>query len=184
MMRRMRLRVGLAVAIILASCATQAPAAPVPPASAYEGASTSGGLDREALEDEVLDPASLGAALDDAGFGSGAYRRWALARTAGVRELEARALRFGSDDGARTYLAWLRAHPAEVVGSGSVEEQGDHLVFAHEPDGCCPGKDTSRVVVAWAAGDLVWWVHAAGPQADLSAAMSVVNAIEGGTDGS
>ncbi len=182
MMRRMRRLLWLFTSCALVAC-TQTRSPPTPPASAYEGPSSTEAIGRATLEDEVLDTAILEAVLDDAGFVGGVSRLWSPPHEAAVREVEIRALRFSSPDGAASYLEWIRGHPQDMVGGGTVTMTGDRVILAHEPGGCCPGKDTSQVVAAWADRDVVWVVRLGGPQADIRAVQDVADAIGRGIDG-
>ena len=183
MMRRMRRLAWLLSASLAVACAQDPAPAPTPPAGAYEGGSRAGAIDRTSLEEEVTDAGILNQVLDEAGFAGGTFRRWSLTHAAGIRQVEVRALRFSSAQGAATYLGWVSEHPEDLVGGGTAATVSDRVVLSHEPGGCCPGKDTSLVVAAWTDGDVVWMVRLGGPEADAAAAHEVADAIEGGTDG-
>ncbi len=176
-MGRMR-NLALVAALLLAGCGPDPPPAPTAPASAFDGPTSAEVLDETTLADEVLDGEVLLGLLDDTGFAGGTVRTWEGSRETGIRGVEARALRFDSVDAAETYLAWVEGHPEDLIGSADPVRVGGGVAFVHEPAGCCPNKDTTRVLAAWTAGGVAWTVVVSGPATTVADATAVMDAIE------
>lgn len=157
-------------AIVLAACSTASPLPSLPADMAPEGA-RSRPIDGSILVEEASD-SGLATVLDDAGFEAG--REWSWTdRQGDVWRTVVRVLRFGSPDGAATYLNWIDGNvgaligPAEAVASPSI-------AYEHHPSDCCPNKDGPQALAATADGDLVWTVTLAGPAADASRAIGTL----------
>ena len=137
---------------------------------------------RQDLLDEAVDPDSVAAALDAAGFLTGA-ERIARDRAARVRETSVRVLRFASDGGARAWVDYVRADPVDVLGAVSAAgTSGDAAIYRHLPDGCCPGKDLPSWTALAVSGAAVTIVTVRGPdvtQDDLAVAMAAAGLTSG-----
>jgi hypothetical protein len=53
----------------------------------------------------------------------------------------------------------------------------DAQVHHHEPDDCCPNKDTTWLLSAWREGDVVWTVQIGGPGANRAALAEIVEEV-------
>lgn len=169
--------------VLLASCAS-GPAAsgsspPTIPALDLGGDGTTRMLGAGALAEQAPEPAALQALLRDAGLEVAAERTWAD-RTAEIRIVTVRAVRFESADGARRFADWLGVHGAELIGGGTAADPlgpMDAQVHQHEPDACCPNKDTTWLLSAWQDGDVVWTVQIGGPGADRAALSDILEEV-------
>lgn len=171
------------VALVLASCASSPTAAgsppPTIPALDLSGAGTARTLGAVAIAEQARQPAALQALLRDAGMDVAAERTWAD-RTAEVRIVTVRAVRFASPDGARRFAEWLGVHGAELIGGGVADDPlgpMDAQVHHHEPDACCPNKDTTWFLSAWQEGSVVWTVQIGGPGADRAALSDILEEV-------
>ena len=137
-------------------------------------------VDASTLTADALDPASLDVVLADAGFETGVERRF-TARWKPITEVVARALRFGSADGATAYLAWLGAHGADVLGSqtqvSSPPSLADAIAFAHAPCTSCT-KDTLQYFAAWTHGRYALTLLVGGPRAGRSTAAPLAEELD------
>jgi hypothetical protein len=175
--------IAVAAVLLFSTACGDAEPPPVPPARAFDAGSTTTVLRAADLAQEARDPDELADLLAGAGFAGASVRTWTTTATAGIRRVEARALRFADEDGAAAYVAWVRANPADLVGGATEVADSPYLVFAHEPGGCCPNKDVTQVLAAWATGDVAWTVTVLGPEATPGTATTIARAIEGGGDG-
>lgn len=158
----------LAACMLLAACGgpTTAPAPEPPlPAHSLPGHPTAARpITADTLASEALDTGAALAVLDDTGFLAGSARSFA-APAQGVRTVQARILRFSSEDGATRYVRWLQMHVTAIIGDGRVAESArlpsPGFVFVHEPGGCCP-KEQPVALGVWRRGSTVLWVEAIG----------------------
>jgi hypothetical protein len=127
-----------------------------------EGAGPIRTLGVGAIAEMAQRPASLQALLLEAGVDAAAERTWAD-RTSAVQIVTVRAVRFDDAEGARRYTDWLGVHGAEV--------------YHHEPDACCPNKDTTWLLSTWQEGDVVWTVQIGGPGADRAALSDILEEV-------
>jgi hypothetical protein len=144
-----------------------------------EGAGPIRTLGVGAIAEMAQRPASLQALLLEAGVDAAAERTWAD-RTSAVQIVTVRAVRFETVDGARRYTDWLGVHGAEVIGGGiAADTLGpmDAEVYHHEPDACCPNKDTTWLLSTWQEGDVVWTVQIGGPGADRAALSDILEEV-------
>ncbi|MDP9302562.1 MAG: hypothetical protein M3P43_16965 [Actinomycetota bacterium] len=195
----MRRRHGWAVVALalVASCASGGgnPSGTVPPASGGSAASDLpilpadalpgyvvhvADLDAATLSADALDPSSLDVVLAGAGFETGIERRF-TARWKPVTEVVVRALRFASPDGASTYLAWLRTHAADVLGSQTQVSDppsfADAIAFTHAPCTSCT-KDTFQYFAAWTHGQYALTLLVGGPRAGRSTATPLAEELD------
>jgi hypothetical protein len=137
-------------------------------------------LDAATLSADALDPASLDVVLAGAGFETGIERRF-TARWKPVTEVVARALRFASADGASAYLAWLRTHGADVLGSQAQVSDppslADAIAFTHAPCTSCT-KDTGQYFAAWTHGRYALTLMIGGPRAGRSTATPLAEELD------
>lgn len=167
-------RVRLLVFVVaISACARDA--VPVPaglPADALPGMESEVAvLGAGALARDALDPAALEDLLGDVGYVSGRQRtfsgpgeRFSLAIT--------RVLVFESIAGAGRYVAWLRAHPEDLLGGAQtldpLDLPGSPFLMIHLPGGCCP-KAVPIYLSAWQRGPTVLFLKASGRKADVPA---------------
>lgn len=173
-------RVGWLV-LALAACGRDAPLPPVLPADALPGMESEvSTVSADALARDALDPPALADLLDDAGYLSGRERTYAgsgkefsLATT--------RVLVFDAPDGAAAYLAWLRDHPSDLLGTveplDPLDLPGSPFLMVHLPGGCCP-KAVPIYLSAWRRGSTVLFVRASGRQADASSVEELATALD------
>jgi hypothetical protein len=112
-----------------------------------EGAGPIRTLGVGAIAEMAQRPASLQALLLEAGVDAAAERTWAD-RTSAVQIVTVRAVRFD-----------------------------DAEVYHHEPDACCPNKDTTWLLSTWQEGDVVWTVQIGGPGADRAALSDILEEV-------
>jgi len=158
---------------VLSSGGSAVPDLPILPADALPGYVVHvSALDVSTLSADALDPASFDLVLTGAGFETGIERRF-TARWKPVTEVVARALRFGSAEGAGAYLAWLRTHGADVLGSQTQASDppslADAIAFTHAPCTSCT-KDTVQYFAAWTHGVYALTLLVGGPRAGPSTA--------------
>jgi hypothetical protein len=136
-------------------------------------------LDAASLSTDALDPASLSTVLAAAGFELGIERRF-TARGKSLTEVVSRVLRFGSSEGARSYVAWIRGHGADLLGSRTKAADGPGIsgavAFFHGVSGCCT-KDTFQYFAAWSRGPFVATLRVGGPHAGVRAATPLARAL-------
>jgi hypothetical protein len=137
-------------------------------------------LDAATLSTDALDPASLSAVLSDAGFDLGIERRF-TARGKALTEVVARVLHFRSPRGARSYLAWIRGHGDDLLGSRTKSADGPGVpgavAFFHGVSGCCT-KDTFQYFAAWSRGTYALTLRIGGPHAGVRSAIPLARALE------
>jgi hypothetical protein len=137
-------------------------------------------LDAAALSTDALDPASLSAVLSEAGFDLGIERRF-TARGKALTEVVTRVLHFRSPRGARSYLAWIRGHGDDLLGSRTKSAQGPGVpgavAFFHGVSGCCT-KDTFQYLAAWSRGTYVDTLRIGGPHAGVRSAAPLAQALD------
>ena len=137
-------------------------------------------LDTSTISVDALDPSALAAVLTGAGFEAGAERRFTT-RGKGVTEVVTRVLLFASADGPVAYLAWLKTHAPDVLGSQT--ELADPpgvtgaIAFTHAPCGSC-AKDTFQYFAAWAHGSYALTITVGGPEAGLKTAAPIARALD------
>jgi hypothetical protein len=187
--------VALALAVSGASMGCSSTGAAVPPASGGSAGSDlptlpldalpgyvvhASPVDEATLAADALDPGSLDAVLTAAGFETGIERRF-TARWKPVTEVVARALRFASADGAIAYLAWLRTHAADVLGSqtqiSDPPSLADAIAFTHAPCTSCT-KDTAQYFAAWTHGRYALTLQVGGPRAGRSTATPLAEELD------
>jgi hypothetical protein len=137
-------------------------------------------LDPATLSTDALDPSSLEAVLTGAGFEAGIEKRF-TARGKRITEVVARVVRFRSAEGARTYLAWLETHGADLLGSRmratDPPDLPSAIAFSHGLSGCCT-KDTFQYFAAWARGPYVLTLRVGGPGAGLRSAAPLAETLD------
>ncbi len=137
-------------------------------------------LDTATLSTDALDPASLESLLTGAGFETGTERRF-TARDKRLTEVVARVLLFRSADGAVAYLAWLRTHGADLLGSHTREADPPSfpgaIAFSHGPSGCCT-KDTFQYFAAWTRGPYALTLRVGGPDAGRRSAVPLAEELD------
>ena len=158
-----------AIALVVVGC--NRPASPLPtlPADALPGmTSETTSLSIDSLAADALDRDALRSLLDDAGYLGGRERTYAgpgrsfsLAVT--------RVLVFEDADGAAAYVAWVREHPSDLLGTAEtlppLDLPGAPFLLEHIPGGCCP-KAVPIYLSAWRRGSTVLFVRASGRRAD------------------
>lgn len=137
-------------------------------------------LDAATLSTDALDPPPLEALLSEAGFETGTERRF-TARDKRLTEVVTRVLLFRSADGARTYMAWLRAHGADLLGSRARTADPPYfpgaIAYSHGPNGCCT-KDTFQYFAAWTRGPYSLTLRVGGPGADRRSAVPLAEELD------
>jgi hypothetical protein len=155
--------------LVLAGCGsekqkTAGPLKTLPADALPELQSRSRTLDIEALAADALEPAELADLLADAGFDTGREREFS-GRTKTFDHVVARTLRFESEDGAETYLGWLREHGDDVLGRAApakVVPPGESgVAYTLVPCGTCK-KELPTFLAGWRRGDVVLSLLAAG----------------------
>jgi hypothetical protein len=106
-----------AIVLTLAGCAGSSLTPPAEPPSNVGGLTptTTTVITAEDVAAEAVDSEALSGILDVAGFQAGVRRAYAGNGRA-IRRVEVGILSFESNDGASTYLAWLRANVADLIG--------------------------------------------------------------------
>jgi len=171
------------VAPHVASPAAPATSIPALPADALDAPSTpvvalsAGDLANEAPATGAVGAADVASILRETGFVGGASRSFAVPGLR-VRTVLARVLRFGSETGARRYLAWVRENVSALDGDGRFAPTAGlparAIVFLHEPGGCC-AKEQATATAVWSRGALVLSVEAIG-------AVHAADAVRFGTE--
>lgn len=177
--RRARLLHG-AIVLTLAGCAGSSPIPRGVPPSEVGGlaAATTTPVTAEDISREAVDAEAVSDILVVAGFQAGVRRSYAGNGRA-IRRVEVGVLNFESNDGASTYLAWLRANVADVIGEvqGAGKTIFGHVrLFVHLPDGCCP-REPAVALAAWSHGPQVVRVLVAGAAADGLKAVRLVREV-------
>lgn len=120
-------------------------------------------MDVETVAADAPDPAELMTVLEGAGFAAGRQRTWTDPERA--RRAVVRVLGFGTPEGAASYLAWLRGHADDVIGTSrettALELPSPSFLAVHEPSGCCP-KETRTYLAAWREGTRVISIQVGG----------------------
>jgi hypothetical protein len=137
-------------------------------------------LDAATLSTDALDPAALLAVLTHAGFRTGLERRF-TARGKPLTEVSSRVLRFGSAEGARSYVDWIRSHGTDLLGARTVAASppaiAGSIAFSHGVSGCCT-KDTFQYFAAWTRGAYAITLRVGGPHAGLRTATPLARALD------
>jgi hypothetical protein len=134
------------------------------PASALPGLqSRSRALTVVALAAETIDHAGLRRVLEDGAYRAGSEREF-FGRSTSFDHVTARVLRFDRAAGASRYLAWVRGHAAELLGSPrAVTALGiGRGGFLFRPHGCGCHADRPTYLAAWRRGSLVATLQASG----------------------
>jgi len=167
-----------ALTLVVASCGASASGlAPVPPDALPGDPGDVVELDATLVARDAIDPASLEALLEDAGFEGGTQR--VFSQTEGTRPQRslARILTFGDAAGARAYVAWLEDHLDEVIGSAELLEPPDvpgaAFLALSEPECLCP-KATDVYLAAWAKGSTVLTLEVGGKGVEPAAVEELV----------
>lgn len=180
-----RMRWSCVVVLLLAACGHASGAQPVPPpalpADSIPGSEThTWTLDAERATAETLDPDSLSALLDRAGYVTGTERTF-WSRGDPLDRVATRVLEFGSEEGAGAHLGWLGSHSADPIGDSEgtapLDAPGSPQVFMHTPSGCCP-KDTTKYLAAWRHERYVLIVIASGGMADRETLLDLVSRLD------
>ena len=181
--RRARLAHG-AIALIVTGCAGSSLTPPSEPPSNVGGLTptTTTLLTAEDVATEAVDAEALSGILDVAGFQGGVRRSYAGNGRA-IRRVEVGVLTFESNEGASTYLAWLRANVADLIGEVRSPDKtlfDDVALIVHLPDGCCP-REPAVAFAAWSRGPQVVRVLVAGAAADGRKAVRLVREVHSST---
>ncbi len=186
----------LVTALVTAACGSSVPAPPSPipssaparvlepiPATALPGAPADPvDLDAAAIAVDAVDVAGLRSLLDRAGFVGGTQRQFSRVRN-GRRRILVRVLAFEDQDGAATYLSWLREHAEEVIGDASpsadLRAPSRGVVFVHEPNPCCH-NETRLFLAMWKEGPSVVTIEIAGEGARESDVPELLSQVRGG----
>jgi hypothetical protein len=125
-------------------------------------------LDLLTLAQDAVEPMTLRALLDRAGFAAATERTFVGGE--GIRSVTARIVVFSSEVGAREYLQWLDIHPGDILGAAehgptiALSDGGSAFSYTASPGGCC-AKATTTSLAAWQRGRRVLTVLAAGADA-------------------
>lgn len=173
-----------AIVLTLAGCAGSSLTPPIEPPSEVGGLTptTTTVVTAEDVASEAVDAEALSGILDVAGFQAGVRRAYAGNGRA-IRRVEVGVFSFESNDGASTYLAWLRANVADLIGEVRSPDKtlfGDVPLFVHLPDGCCP-REPAVALAAWSRGPQVVRVLVAGAAADGRKAVRLVREVHSST---
>ena len=173
-----------AIVLTLAGCAGSSLTPPVEPPSNVGSLTTTTTtlVTAEDVAAEAVDSEALSGILDVAGFQAGVRRVYAGNGRA-IRRLDVGVFTFESNDGASTYLAWLRANVADLIGEVRGPDKtlfGDVPLAVHLPDGCCP-REPAVAFAAWSRGPQVVRVLVAGAAADRRKAVRLVREIHSST---
>lgn len=137
-------------------------------------------LDATDVAAQAILPEHVEVLLADAGFAGGVERSF-VGGTGTFSRVLARTLEFRTDDGAATYLGWLREHVAEILGETETvsdpELPADAVSVRHLPNGCCP-KEVPVYLVAWQRDELVLSVEASGQRARAQSIVPIVRAFD------
>jgi hypothetical protein len=173
-----------AIVLTLAACADSSFTPPVVPPSKVGGLTptTTTPVTAEDVASEAVDAEALSGILDVAGFQAGVRRAYAGDGRA-IRRLEVGVFSFESNEGASTYLAWLRANVADLIGEVRGPDKtlfGDVPLVVHLPDGCCP-REPAVAFAAWSRGPQVVRVLIAGAAADGRKAVRLIREVRTST---
>jgi len=140
--------------------------------------------------DATLDPASatVGVAHPDdmlaalhAGGSLGVAERTYAGGHGTFSRVVVRAFSFGSPQGAAGFLAWLRSHGADLIGTATplleVAVPEGVSLSVHEPSGCCH-REVPGYLAAWQRGLDVWTIQASGPMIRTRAVVELVAALD------
>ncbi len=172
-----------AIVLTLAGCAGSS-LTPAEPPSNVGGLTptTTTVVTAEDVAAEAVDSEALSGILDIAGFQAGVRRAYAGDGRA-IRRVEVGVFSFESNEGASTYLAWLRANVADLIGEVRSPDKtlfGDVPLIVHLPDGCCP-REPAVALAAWSRGPQVVRVLVAGAAADGRKAVRLVREVHSST---
>jgi len=137
-------------------------------------------LDAATVSTDALDPPTLGSVLSGAGFEAGTERRFTAPRKP-LTLVVARVLLFRSADGAGAYLAWVRNHGTDLLGSqaqvtGPLDLPGA-IAFSHDSCDFC-AKDTFEYFAAWTHGPYALTLLVGGPRAGRPAATPLAEELD------
>jgi len=161
--------------------ASPAQAVPTIPRGALDGyVVRSRALDATALAEASTDPAAMTTLLADAGFETGSERRF-TARWKPLTEVTTQVLRFDEAGGADAYLAWLRSHGDDLLGSGAGSSTPPDLpgavAFVHVPCSGCT-KDPLQYLTVWTRGRYALILLLGGAHAGRAAATPLARDLD------
>lgn len=173
-----------AIVLTLAGCAGSSLTPPAEPPSNVGGLTptTTTLVTAEDVAAEAVDAQALSGILDVAGFQAGVRRAYAGDGRA-IRRIDVGVFSFDSNEGASTYLAWLRANVADLIGEVRGPDKtlfGDVPLVVHLPDGCCP-REPAVALAAWSRGPQVVRVLVAGAAADGRKAIRLIREVHSST---
>ena len=164
----------LALGLLAAGCgsadaeSSQAAAAPEPGPLLVEGLRRETRVvDRDTLAADALEPRALARLLDEAGYNIGLEEEYA-GRTKLYAHVVSRRLEFARADGAASYIAWLRANAADLLGKAKPAVDFDIGAdgFLTRDEGCGCHSDFPTFLAAWRDGSIVQTLLADGPRVD------------------
>lgn len=163
-----------ALGLALAGCGTEereaaAPPPPTLPASALPELDVRDRvLSVDALAQDAFEPEELASVLDEAGYVTGHEREFS-GKSPTFDHVVARTLVFEDLDGAEAYLAWMRRHASEVLGTAEpaklVPPGFSGAAYKLVRCGTCK-KELPTYLAGWRRGSTVLWLLAAGSGAD------------------
>ena len=173
-----------AIVPTLAGCAGSSLTPPAEPPSNVGGLTptTTTLVTAEDVAAEAADSDALSGILDVAGFQAGVRRAYAGDGRA-IRRVDVGVFSFESNEGASTYLAWLRANVADLIGEVRSPDKtlfGDVPLVVHLPNGCCP-REPAVALAAWSRGPQVVRVLVAGAAADGRKAVRLIREVHSST---
>jgi hypothetical protein len=170
-------RVALVAALlvlVVAACGSngderqEAPPASLPGSALPDLDSRARSLSAEALAADSYEPEALADLLDEARFVSGSEREFS-GKTRTFDHVVARTLLFEDDQGAETYLGWLRTHGEDFLGRvepAKVSPPGESgVAFALAACGTCK-KEIPTFLAGWRRGSTILTLLAAGSGAN------------------
>jgi hypothetical protein len=131
------------------------------------------------VAEESAHPDTMAAALRDAGF-VGGVERTLTGRRAVFSRVVVRGWMFSSPEGAASFVSWVRANAADVI--GPVEERDADLpsgtiLLLHSPSGCCH-EEVPIYLAVWQRGPAVWTIRASGATIHTAPVLALVRSTQ------
>ena len=131
------------------------------------------------VAEESAHPDTMAAALRDAGF-VGGVERTLTGRRAVFSRVVVRGWMFSSPEGAASFVSWVRANAADVIGPVEELDAGlpsSTVLLLHSPTGCCH-EEVPIYLAVWQRGPAVWTIRASGATIHTAPVLALVRSTQ------
>jgi len=138
-------------------------------------------LDITTVAGEASHPDEFSGVLASSGF-EGVRDRTLTGRLGVFSRVVLRAWEFSSEQGATTFMDWLRSNASELIGvteSLEVSVPDGVAIQLHSPTGCCH-EEVPIYLASWQRGAVVWTIRASGARIHTAPVQALVRSIAQG----